>query len=94
MMEKFNKKKVQENLIMHVKQLMVVLEKEKISCFEEIENLLKKNNIDGKLNIMVFELQNLLSVKRNLLKARVEEISELSCEIDTLEKENGESFRS
>ena len=93
-MEKFNKKKVQENLIMHFKKLMVVLEKEKISCVEEIENLLKKNNIDGKLNEMVLQLQNLLSVKRNVLKARVEEISELSCEIDTLEKENGESFHS
>ena len=89
-MEKFNKEKVQENLIMHLKKLNVGLEKEKISLVEEIENLLKTNSFDGKLKVRVLELENLLSVKRNVLKARVEEIFELSCEMDTLKKENGE----
>ena len=92
MMEKFNKEKVQENLIMHLKKLNVGLEKEKISLVEEIENLLKTNSFDGKLKVRVLELENLLSVKRNVLKARVEEIFELSCEMDTLKKENGEKF--
>ena len=64
--------------------------KVKFNLVWEIENLLCEKNCDKKHKARIIELEDLLSVKRTVLKVRIEEIFELNHENDILKHDLGE----